>query len=601
MRRAKLDGRTTCGVVLLGVALTVGVVSACSSDRTTFGDNGGTFTSDAAVEDVTQDCPFQCSLDGRSVLRSCTGEVVQTCADTEACGAGLCQAPCAAAAADQSSNGCEFFFQAPRFSTAYPQSCHATFLVNTSSQPAEIALELDGAPLDITKSLFRTEPGSAALVAHTGPIAPGESVILFVSDRDPNTGHSDQENFGYMKCPDGVVPAKVYDIPTYGTAVGSAYRISSNVPVAVTSIYPFGGSKTYIPSATLLLPVATWTTQHIVVNGWEVASTGQPAAQIVASEDDTEVTLLPTTDIQNGRGVQGGAAKVPATYRLDRGQFLELVQDEELSGTIVSSTKPTTVFGGHACANIPAKVGACDTLLQQIPGFEHWGSEYVGVGYRPRLGNEHEMMRYRIVAARDGTQLDYDPAIPAGAPTTMAAGEVVTFTSGVGDAFVVRTQDAEHAIYLAGYMSGSDGDAFTNASFGGRGDPEFVNVVPTGQYLNTYSFYADPTYAETSLVVVRKKTNGKLEDVWLECAGNLTGFQPVGTRGEYEWMRVDLARNRGPGDSFDGGVCQTGLQRMKSVGAFSATLWGWDIYSSYAYTGGIAQRKLVQQPLPPIR
>ncbi|MDF2698317.1 MAG: hypothetical protein K0S65_6700 [Labilithrix sp.] len=280
---------------------------------------------------------------------------------------------------------------------------------------------------------------------------------------------------------------------------------------------------------------------------------------------------------------------------------MQLVQDAELTGSIVTSNKPTTIFGGNSCAYIPVLGSACDYLHQQIPAFEQWGSEYVGVGYRPRLGNEHEPVPYRIVAARDGTRLDYDPAIPPGAPVSLNAGEMATFASGTGDAFVVRSQDIEHPFYLASYMTGGNLDFYGSSDFGGLGDPEFVNVIPAGQYLSSYSFYADPTYAETSLVVVREKTNGRFEDVWLECAGNLTGFRPVGTKGNYEFTRVDLTRAHGPGQAFDGGsVCQSGLQRMRSVGPFTATLWGYDRYASYGYPGGMAQRKLVTSPLLPV-
>ncbi len=68
-------------------------------------------------------------------------------------------------------------------------------------------------------------------------------------------------------------------------------------------------------------------------------------------------------------------------------------------------------------------------------------------------------MPYRIVAARDGTRLDYDPEIPPGAPTTMNAGEVTMFYRGTGDAFVVRTQDADRPIYVSAHMTGSLGTA----------------------------------------------------------------------------------------------------------------------------------------------
>jgi IgGFc binding protein len=253
----------------------------------------------------------------------------------------------------------------------------------------------------------------------------------------------------------------------------------------------------------------------------------------------------------------------------------------------VTSNKPISTFAGHTCAVVPWGQPSCDYITQQIPAIEQWGSEYVGVGYRPRLGNEHEPVPYRIVAAADDTHLDYDPPLPpAGAPITLSAGESKIFYAGTGDAFVVRTQDADHPIYVGAYMSGG-------SKYAGWGDPELVNVVPAGQYLNSYTFYADPTYSETSLVIVRAKSDGVFHDVWLECAGNLTGFRPIGARGEYEYTRVDLSRGFQHGDAFDGGVCQVGTQRMRSDGPFSATLWGWGPYASYATTSGMALRKLV--------
>ena len=106
--------------------------------------------------------------------------------------------------------------------------------------------------------------------------------------------------------------------------------------------------------------------------------------------------------------------------------------------------------------------------------------------------------------------------------------------------------------------TGNGQDFLGSIDFGGRGDPEFVNVVPAKQYLSAYSFFADPTYHETALTIVRPKSGDTFKDVWLECAGTLTDWKPVGTRGEYEFTRVDLARNHGPRQSFDAGVCQNG-------------------------------------------
>ncbi|AKU94237.1 hypothetical protein AKJ09_00901 [Labilithrix luteola] len=588
---------TTILFVTFGASLVA--TGACGNDNRGFLTTVGTFDSDAGTDAGA--CPLQCSLDGRFVVRSCTGEKIEDCPPEQACGDAKCQEPCAAAAVARSSNGCDFLFQIPRFNKYSLQHCFATFLVNTSAVPVDVALEFDGKPIDISKALYRTNPGDSSLIQHDGLIQPGDSAILFVSDRDPNIRRP-IEYPPHVACPRGVTPAVLAEstLPV-GVGIGKAFRLTSNVPIGATSMYPFGGAGSFIPMATLLLPVATWGTESMIVNGWEATQVGVPAAHIFAAEDGTTVTVTPTVDLQGGNGLPGTPAQVPATYRLERNQILQLAQSVELSGTIVSSNKPTSIVGAQSCAFVPSRGGACDVLAQQLPAYEQWGSEYVGVGYRPRTGNEHEPMPYRIVAAKDHTRFDWDPELPMGAPLELAAGQVVTFWSGTGDAFVVRSQDADHPFYLAALMTGPDSDGSSMApNYGGRGDPEFVNVVPSGQYLSSYSFYADPTYAETSLVVVRSKNRDKFEDVWLECAGTLTDFRPIGTRGQYEFVRIDLSRNHEAGQAFGSSVCRTGLQRMRSDGPFTATLWGWDLYASYAYPGGMAQRKLVNTPLAPV-
>jgi len=368
-------------------------------------------------------------------------------------------------------------------------------------------------------------------------------------------------------------------------------------------MYPFGGATSYTPAATALMPVAAWAKEHVLIDGWEAMQSGDgmPASQIVAAEDGTEITIIANKALQDGLDVKGGPANVALTYTIDKGQYFQIHQAEELVGSVVVSSKPTTIFGGNSCAFIPADRYACDMLWQQVPSFQQWGSEYVGVGYRQRTASPGELMPYRIVAAKDGTILDYDPAIPRGAPTEMNAGDVATFPVGVNEPFVVRTQDAAHPIYMAAYMSGADGGYFGNPSMARRGDPDFVNVVPAGQWLSSYSFFADQTFDDTSLVVIRGKQRDKFEDVWLECAGTLEGWTSIGTRGDYEFVRVDLQRDGGPGQSFGDKVCQTGLHRMKSEGPFTATIWGWARYASYAYPGGMALRKLVDTPLLPIQ
>jgi len=604
-------------VLLAGLAGLAGVTGASFIAACTNRDGGFESGATARFQDdagTTGTCPVMCSVDGRNVVDSCTGAIVESCADNQACGAGVCQEPCAAAAADRRSDGCEFYMQPPRFTRGLDRGCYAAYIVNGSLEPLRATLELDGETLDISKSVYDLGEGSLSLSPHSGDIAPGASVVLFISDKaadEPAT-----EN--YVACPDGVEPATRRDVTPDQTGIGSSLHLVTNLPAHVATIYPFGGAKTYIPSATLVLPVATWGKEHILINGWDNSPlTGGAAAQIMASENDTEITIVPRADIAPRNGVEGAMAGTPVTYRLEQGQHLQLVQWDELTGSIVTANKPIGMVGGHQCAYIPngARL-ACDILGQQIPAFEQWGNEYAAIGYGVRGNMPYDRLIYRVVGGRDGTKLSYDPAIPVGAPVELHAGEAVAFAAGTDEGFVVRSQDSEHPFYMAAYMGGGSsttqnweqagwtqrGDMLDDINPQGEGDPEFVNVIPTGQFLNRYTFVADPTYDETNLVVIRERArDGTFKDVTLECAGVLGDFRPIGTEGRYEYTRVPLRHYGEHGLVSDAGVCDSGVHRMHSAGSFTATIWGWDYYASYAYPGGQAQRKLVAVPLAQVR
>ena len=571
--------------------------TGCSSDRIRFVDDRSDFGSSDAGQSP---CAQVCSLDHRSVLDTCTGEVLETCAEDRACGAGVCRPPCEAAAADNSSNGCDFYLQPPAY--RIEQACFAAYVVNTSTVPVDLTLSLGAVALDLSKSVFHADPNDpTAVVRHEGPVLPGDTVIVYLSD---DTKPSGSRSGAGPACPEGVIPATYVESVPRTIGRGKAFHLTTNAPVGLTSIYPAAGGRSWVTTATLLLPVPLWGKENMIVNAWGVVtnptgfSGAGPTTQLVASRDDTQVTVYPKRAIHGAGDVAGTAEGVPVTYQLTRGEVLQFRQVQELTGSVVVSNHPISIFGGHECALIPSDTMACDYTQQQLPALAQWGSEYAAVGNRPRKGgNEAEAMPYRIVASRDGTKLDYDPpSPPPGAPIELAAGEATTFFTGVGKAFVVRSQDADHPIYMAAYMTGAE--AIDSSS--GTGDAEFVNVIPAQQYQSSYSFYADPTYKDTSLVIIRRKTSGEFKDVWLECAGVLADWKPIGVRGEYEWRRVELARRGGKGDSFGDTTCGLGLHRMRSDGEFTATLWGWDSWTSYAYPGGAALRSVSTGSFAPV-
>lgn len=241
--------------------------------------------------------------------------------------------------------------------------------------------------------------------------------------------------------------------------------------------------------------------------------------------------------------------------------------------------------------NIPIGTGACDSGHQQLLPISALGNAYLGVRYRDRGAGSNEVVPWTMVGVVDGTTLSYDPGPPAGAPTSIASGQVVEFST--GDAFAVQSQDDDHPFYLAAHMTGALAAANnpTNA-----GDPDYVNVIPVAQYLDRYLFLTDPTYGNTHLVFTRSQAkDGTFKEVTLECLGAVSGWQPVGTSGKFEFARVDLVV---AGAAV--GSCDNGVHTAESEVPFGLTVWGFDTTVSYGYPAGMSVKPINTVVVPPI-
>jgi len=324
---------------------------------------------------------------------------------------------------------------------------------------------------------------------------------------------------------------------------------------------------------------------------------------VIASQDATHVTINPSQAVVGGGRLAAAPANTATTYELDRGEYLQFTQRAELTGSAIQADAPVAVIGGATLMDVPLDVLRADTAEQMLPPVRALGSEYVAVRYRNR-GSTEESVPWRIVGVVDGTQLVYDPP-QLNAPATVDARQLIEFNA--PGPFVVRSKDGAGGappFYMAAYMTGGCGTPAVDAGDGvffcpagpdsgadnsgpldGNGDPEFLNVVPPPQYLPRYTFFTDPTYPETNLVVVRVRDpqTGLMPSVVLDCAGTLTGWTPVGTQGVYEMTRIDLSTG-----NFQGvGGCDNGVHTIVAtipgaptglgspVPQIGVTIWGW--------------------------
>jgi hypothetical protein len=306
-----------------------------------------------------------------------------------------------------------------------------------------------------------------------------------------------------------------------------------------------------------------------------------PTLVVIAEQDNTHVTINPVVDILAGGALAGTNAGQSVTYTVDQGQYIQFTQPAELTGSPIQADAPIAVIGGDTLMDTPLTVVRADSSEQMLPPIQALGSQYVGVRYRSRNPPIEEIVPWRFVGTVNGTVLTFDPPV-AGAPATLSAGELVELDA--TGPFVVSSQDAQHPFYLSQHMTGGapfppgpDG----GTGDGGMGDPEFVNVITPSQYLSGYTFFTDPTYPETNLVIVRvaDPSTGAFPVVTLDCAGTVTGFTPVGSTGKYQFARIDLSTGNFEGQNgCDNGVHTISSQfavPTRTSPAIGVTIWGW--------------------------
>lgn len=476
---------------------------------------------------------------------------------------------CAAQANNKQSIGCDYYPVNLEILQQVSFHCYALVIANTWSAPAKFDITYNGQPLTVA-SFTRTPQGTGTSLTYqpynpANGIAIGDVAIAFLGGEMGNQG-----------CP--VAPAFAGTTSQVtGTTIGKAFHLTTDVPVAVYQISPYGvGARA--TGSSLLLPRTAWGSNYIA-NTASPQTASPPSFDVVASENGTQVKLFSKIAIVGGGGISGSPANQQLVITLNAGEVAQLSQPTDLVGTIVEATKPVGLFSASPCMNVPQNTLYCDHGEQMMLPIQSLASEYPAVGYRARLT---EPWMWRVVGVVDGTNLSYAPAV-VGAPATLNKGQMVEFESTAE--FVVSSQDAQHPFELFAYMTGG---SWAKLSTPGYGDPDHVVITPPGQYLRDYVFFTDPTFPETNLVVVRAKNGNAFEDVTLDCLGTLTGWKPLGS--SYEYARTDLQT----GDFQPVGNCSNGRHEMKSKGPFGLSVWGWGtpktmtstVHVSYGYPAG---------------
>jgi hypothetical protein len=372
--------------------------------------------------------------------------------------------------------------------------------------------------------------------------------------------------------------------PTTTTATGRAYRIISDVPVAVYQFQPLDNDPPpFSNDASLLFPTHALGQDYVAVTSYATAMNiqGGPSypvnigsfVSIVAVEDGTTVDTYPTAPLVGGPS---------AGVTLNAGEVFTIIGDgggesglANLSGTRVHADRPVAVFSGNVAAHEPVDVSGCclDHLEHQLLPMSAWSTEYV-ISPPPRYdGKVDESNVVRILAAEDGTTLTYAPGAPAGAPTQLSAGDTAEFRT--VEPFVLT---ASAPISVAQFLQSNGTLDYNGAK---PGDPAMWITPPVRQFQSHYVFLSPPGYSDNFVTITNRAGIGmELDGV------QVTGqFYVTGELDGASYMHIHVP-------------VSAGVHVLTAEEPVGIAVFGYATDVSYAYPGG-SGIKYFQPPPPP--
>jgi hypothetical protein len=506
-------------------------------------------------------------------------------------------ATCAQAASTQSYIGCEFW-PTVVYNPVWSVFDFAAVVANTGTTAADVAVDRGGTSVASTT------------------VAPGSVGVLYLP------WVADLKGPDFDSCTSG-------SRPTASVLVtGGAYHLTSTVPVTVWQFNPLeykagsGGPPgknwtcPYPPmscngngvdclsvtnDASLLLPTPAMTGSYRLF-GWSATTYGSvypPATDqdspgafaITATHANTHVTvsLVSGGDIAAGTGVAATDGGTSLQLTMNQGDVVELLDtrgatynsaDTDLSGSVVTADQPVQVIAVDAITDVPSPIvtggGWADHLEETVLPAESLGSHYVVVPPTAPAGGMTYGHYVRFYGNRDGTTLTYPSGTqPTGAPTSLAAGQVVDVPALVTASFEVR---GSNEFAVTSIMPG--GEIQDPGNNDPQGDPSLSFAVAVEQFRSTYVFLAPVDYAESFADIVAPHG----AHVTLDGTAPPAATESIGTA--WDVYRLPL-----------GGT--TGAHSVTSDSPAGVQVMGFGHATSYYTPGGMNVRHIAPPPVPP--
>lgn len=476
------------------------------------------------------------------------------------------------------------------------------------------------------------------------------------TDADGLEGATGLQRYGYRLVSDKPISVYQFSpLPyvKYGASCSNDNQCTAAAEGGVCQPKPGTSGKvcnyfTFSNDASLLLPAHILGTSYVAITpyhlrakdwlfGTDLGVVANANMTIVATQDGTTVTVKSAGKTKASTTGTAVAAMNPggtSTFTLNRYDVLQLASANngsdlqcganpfnssvdncwmanDLTGSVITSNKPVALFGGSACTQIPLDKAACDHVEEQIFPFSTWGKEFVAVKSAPlrkasgtgpsAFATTTEMAPdyWKIVAScptsqcPNGTLIQISTALanadvlPSGTNRCMSGTSLQANNCRLaGGAFVdFKTKSnfrviADQPIAVAQFFAGEQATNSTPAPL--EGDPSMLLLPPVEQWRSNYTVLAAPGILDNylglsidSTKVASVAVDGATVSGWTTVSG--TNFQVLNYPVSVGTHTIEVTPK--PGQTTVPGV--------------GVTVYGFDSYVSYGYTGGLDLTSIV--------
>ncbi|CAI8019969.1 Neurotrypsin [Geodia barretti] len=308
---------------------------------------------------------------------------------------------------------------------------------------------------------------------------------------------------------------------------------------------------------------------------------------IVGTLDNTLLTITPTQfviipDDLRAPGNPQNFVSPGESYTVTL-NWLNTYQIEsylDLTGSRIVSNKPLSVFAGHQCADVPARVAACDHLYEQIPPTSTWGRFFFLVPSNSVSRTSPEW--YRVVSSKLSTTVFITCYILGDSQHSFVYQNYIAQVGGFKQFHMERDNYcymiSDKPILVMQYAHGASAN-------NGIGDPFMMMTLPTEQYVaNTIiNFYAYENFTSDITIVALQQDAPPGEVLLLD-----------GVSYTSDWIQLYCSEEELCGYTLHKQV-STGFHTVRSVNnqiPIAVYVYGFEFSQGYGYPAAMELKDL---------